>query len=164
MKTRTRPFSPGRYEQHFADARSDPYALDAKLAEPAACSRCGASYHDGHWQWQPAAAGAKAVLCPACRRIEDGIPAGYLTIDDVPAGDRRDELLRLIEHHEARARNEHPLERVIAIEQTPERVVVTTTDIHLARGLATAVKAALGGSMRLRYSKGEKLLRAHRTA
>jgi nucleotide-binding universal stress UspA family protein len=86
MKTRTRPFSPGRYEQHFADARSDPYALDAKLAEPAACSRCGASYHDGHWQWQAAADGAKAVLSPSCRRIEDRIPSGYLTIDDVPAG------------------------------------------------------------------------------
>jgi hypothetical protein len=35
--------------------------------------------------------------------------------------------------------------------------------VHLARGLATAVKAAFGGSLRLRYSKGENVLRAHCT-
>ena len=162
MKRRTKLFATGRREQRFADAPSDPYAIAGKLPGNAACSRCGAVYREGRWQWQTPGDNPEPVLCMACRRIQDGIPAGYLSIDDVRTEEQRDEMVRLIRHHETRARLEHPMQRVMAIEQTPERVVVTTTDVHLARDLAKAVQAAFGERMRLAYSKGEQLLRAYR--
>jgi hypothetical protein len=37
---------------------------------------------------------------------------------------------------------------------------VTTTDSHLARGIAEALQAAYKGDLKLRYSRDENLVRA----
>jgi hypothetical protein len=66
-----------------------------------------------------------------------------------------------VQNHERHERLEHPLKRIIATERQSDAAVVTTTDIHLARGIAEAVKHAFQGEMELHYNPGENLLRAY---
>jgi hypothetical protein len=88
------------------------------------------------------------------------MPAGYLYIEG-HAALRREEMLGLLTHHEMRARGEHPLQRIITIKDEGHRMVVTTTDVHLARDLAMALKGAFHGECKFKYSRGDQLLRAY---
>lgn len=156
-----KPFQPGRCDQGLPERAPDAYKLPHKLREPAVCPDCGVVYHAGRWQWSPAPAGAHKVVCSACHRIRDGIPAGYVSIEGDFSPARRDELLRLLRHREERARSEHPMQRIIGINETPGRIMVTTTDVHLARDLGEALHSAHDGSLDLQYHKDEDLLRVH---
>ena len=53
------------------------------------------------------------------------------------------------------------MERIMAIDENAGKTLVTTTDIHLARDLGTALKAAFQGTLELKYSKEENLVRAY---
>ncbi len=143
------------------ERRHDAYRADHKLPEPAACPQCHASYHAGRWQWTAAPAGAHEALCPACRRIRDEFPAGYLTIEGEFFRAHRDELMRLVEHHAEHVKAEHPLQRVMAIDETADGVLVTTTDTHLARGLGEALHHAHQGELKFHYEDAQDLLRVH---
>jgi hypothetical protein len=47
----------------------------------------------------------------------------------------------------------------MAIEDTPEGVLVTTTDTHLARNLGEALESAYKGDLEYHYNRAENLLR-----
>ncbi|MFL9936402.1 hypothetical protein P0D88_47140 [Paraburkholderia sp. RL18-103-BIB-C] len=51
--------------------------------------------------------------------------------------------------------------RIIAIKDESGKTIVTTTGVHLARDLGSALKAAFQGTLELKYSKDKNLLRAH---
>ncbi|WP_262389657.1 BCAM0308 family protein [Cupriavidus campinensis] len=104
---------------------------------------------------------AEEVVCPACHRIADREPAGFLNIEGEFAPQHREELVQLLRQHEARARATHVMQRIMAIEDDSGKMIVTTTDIHLARDLGEALKAAFHGSLELKYSKEDNLLRAY---
>ena len=80
MKTSvpTAGFHPARRDQLRPERVHDTYKLRGKLAEPTVCSECGAVFHDGRWQWISRPAGAHEVACPACQRIKDRFPAGFV--------------------------------------------------------------------------------------
>lgn len=151
---------PAGHETLYEERLNDAYKLAQKLHEPSVCPTCGAVYHLGRWQWLPRPPDAKEIVCTACHRIADQAPAGYVNIDGEFSVTHRNELMQLLLHHEEFARKEHPMERIIAIEDSKEHIIVTTTDVHLARNLASALKAAFHGSLQLKYSKDENLLRA----
>jgi hypothetical protein len=44
-------------------------------------------------------------------------------------------------------KREHPLNRIIGIEQEDEAIVITTTDFHLPRRIGAAVKRAFHGRL-----------------
>jgi len=73
----------------------------------------------------------------------------------------REEVLRVVRNHEQHERTEHPLKRIMAIEQQGDATLVTTTDIHLARGIGEAVHHAYHGELELHYNPGENQLRAY---
>ena len=162
MKTpNPRPFEASQHETLFPERAHDAYKLRQKLREPTVCPRCGAVYREGRWQWAERPPGAEEVVCSACHRLADEIPAGYVYIEGAFAVEHRDELLNLLRNHETRARAEHPMERIMAIDENAGKTLVTTTDIHLARDLGTALKAAFQGTLELKYSKEENLVRAY---
>ena len=70
------------------------------------------------------------------------------------------QLLNLVKTREARAAIEHPLQRIMAVEDVAGGIRVTTTDAHLARGIAQALHEAFKGNLELSYSKDEHLVRA----
>lgn len=140
----------------------DPYALQAKLPEPTWCPDCGAVYEHGRWQWKERlAATAPQHRCSACQRIHDDQPAGYLHIEGDSVTTRRDELLRLIEHRAEHARAEHPMQRVMATRDEGAGLLITTTDVHLARALGEALHHAHHGELRIRYSPGDSVVRVY---
>lgn len=164
MKTHTNirpPQQPHHHEEVLPERVHDAYKLPRKLHEPTVCPSCGAVYHLGRWQWLQCPAGAEKALCSACHRIADRFPAGYLDIEGDFASTHHDELLQLLRHRETQESTEHPMERIMAIEENAGRMMVTTTGVHLARNLATALEATFQGSLQLQFSKDENLLRAY---
>lgn len=147
----------------IVEREHDAYRADHKPPEPTVCPQCAATYHAGRWQWTAAPAGAHEEMCPACRRIHDEFPAGYVTLDGAYFREHRDELMQLLDHRAEHAKAEHPLQRVMAIEDTADGVVITTTDTHLARGLGEALHHAHQGELKLRYEDAQNLVRVHWT-
>jgi len=161
MKTRFAGFQPIRPDRHIwgQEYRHDTYKFKHKPAEPTLCPQCGAVFHEGHWQWAAMPAQVHEEMCPACHRIHDEFPAGYVTISGTFFKDHRDELLHQIRNDEAKAKAEHPLERIIKVEDQDDSILVTTTGIHLARGIGEALHHAYKGELEFHYNEQENLLR-----
>jgi hypothetical protein len=68
-----------------------------------------------------------------------------------------------VRNREAAEKAEHPLQRIMAVEDSADGVLVTTTDTHLARGIGEAVHAAFKGELEFKYNKEENLLRVQWT-
>jgi hypothetical protein len=98
-------------------------------------------------------------MCPACHRIHDEFPAGYVTVGGSFFKEHHEELLRLARNEEAKAKAEHPLERIMKIEDEDDSILITTTDIHLARGIGEALHHAYQGELEYHYNERENLLR-----
>lgn len=139
----------------FDDKRHDPYQTRGKYTEPSACSDCGAIFHRGHWQWKDVPDGASRVVCPACMRTRDKLPAGSLMLAGAFFETHRDEVLALVAHVAARERREHPLNRVMHIDNHADQTVVTTTDIHLPQRLVEALHHSFQGKFELDYGHDE---------
>ena len=150
-----------RREQLFEGLVHDSYKSSRKLREPTRCPDCGAVFHKGRWTWGTAPKDAHEEMCPACHRIHDKFPAGYVTLKGEFFRGQREQILHLVKHHEVKEKAEHPLERIMGIEDTSEGVVVTTTDTHLARDIAEALYNAYKGDLDYHYNKDENLLRAN---
>ena len=138
----------------------DPYRLTKKPPAPAVCPTCEAVFANGRWTWDRPPEDAIDHQCPACQRIHDKFPAGYVMIKGEFMKEHRDEIIALITKKEDREKAEHPLQRIMAIEDVREGLQVTTTDSHLARGIGEALHDAYKGDLKLRYSRDENLLRA----
>ncbi len=147
-------------EQLLQELVHDSYKAGKKLREPARCPGCGASFQNGRWTWEPAPASAAAHTCPACQRIHDEFPAGYVTLAGTFLDQHLDEIRSLIEHCEAAEKAEHPLQRIMAIKPSEDGLLITTTDVHLARELAERVHAAYKGTLEFSYNREDNLLRA----
>ena len=117
----------------------DPYQEQQKLHEGTVCRQCGAVYHDGRWRWMAPTAGAPEELCAACRRTNDNFPAGIVTLRGDFAKEHKEEMVHLARHQEEAEKNEHPLNRIISIEEDAHGVVINTTDIYLPRRIGEHV-------------------------
>jgi len=152
---------PVSHDRPLFEKDIDAYRVKGKLAEPTVCSECNAVFHDGRWQWMTVPEFANRELCPACHRIKDNVPAGYVTLDGPFFNDHCEEIRRLIQHHAEHERNEHPLKRIIAIDNENGAMLVTTTDTHLARGIGEALHHAYQGKLKVSHVSGENLVRIH---
>lgn len=150
-----------RHDNLFHERVHDAYKAKGKLHEPSVCSQCGAVFHEGRWQWLPVTADAHQETCPACHRIHDHFPAGFLSMKGEFFQSHRDEIMHLVRHHEQRKRQEHPLQRIMAVEEKPGETLVTTTDIHLARDIGEALHHAYQGELEFHYNPEQNLLRVH---
>ena len=160
-KPRTTPRGgSARRDRLLKEERHDPYRAKAKLADPTGCPECGACFREGRWTWRAAPADAPQETCPACRRIADEYPGGYLTLKGEFVRDHEEEILGLTRNVEERARSEHPLQRLMGIAQQEAGLLITTTDAHLAHSIATALRHAYRGELDSAWAEGESLLRA----
>jgi NMD protein affecting ribosome stability and mRNA decay len=145
----------------FDDPRHDPYQAKGKYKEPTVCSGCGAAFHDGRWTWAAAAEGAARAECPACHRIRDRQPAGFITLAGAGTADEREALVRLVRNVEKHEKAEHPLHRIIAIEQDADEMRVTTTDTHLPQRIGESIRHARKGTLGIVYGQDEYGVRVH---
>ncbi len=152
-------FRPIRRDRLIQEKVHDAYKSRWKLPEPTVCPRCGAVFHDGRWHWAPRPAEAHEETCPACHRVHDEFPAGLVTLSGDFFKAHREEILHLVRNEGERAEAEHPLKRIINIEDHDDGVLVTTTEIHLARGIGEALHHAYHGELEFHYNEEENLLR-----
>lgn len=153
---------PERHDRLLQEQAHDPYKAEGKLSEPTVCPSCGAVFHQGRWQWLKTPAGACQENCPACRRIHDDYPCGFVTLQGEFFAAHRDEIMHLVHNEEKHQRAEHPLKRIMAVEQTKNGVaLVSTTDTHLAISIGEALHRAYRGELKFHYSTDENMLRVN---
>lgn len=152
---------PGRYrgDRLLEEMDHDPYHSKLKLKEPTVCPECRAIFTQGRWSWGEAPTGAHETRCPACQRIHDRVPAAFLTLSGEFRQSHDEEVRHLMRNYEQREQAEHPLKRIMAVEETDEGLTVTFTDHHLARGIGEALHHAYAGDLDYDYTKGDNLLR-----
>ena len=144
-----------------ANDENDPYAVTAKPPEGTACPKCKATFHGGRWTWTKPERDAVELTCPACQRIDDRFPAGYITIKGEFFKQHKDEIVALLHNHEKKEKAERPLQRIMGMDEKKDGTLeVTTTDSTLARGLGEALHDAYKGDLKVRYSRDENLVRA----
>ncbi len=137
----------------------DSYKARGKLSEPTVCIDCGAVFHAGRWQWLGKPRDAHQTTCPACHRVHDRFPAGYVTLAGEFFDQHEQEIMQLVKNRETQEKPEHPMQRIMDIEKTKQGTLVTTTDIHLARGIGEALHHAYQGELDFHYNPDQNLLR-----
>ncbi len=148
-----------RHDRLLQEWEHDTYKSKHKLEEPTACPECGASFHNGRWQWGDAPADASQALCPACHRIHDKVPAGFLSLGGAFLAEHKEEIMNLIRHVEQREKAAHPLKRIMEVEPSADGMLITFTDPHLARGVGEALHNAYKGELDFAYQAEERILR-----
>ena len=133
--------------------RGGPYATRRKHPDPSACTECRAIYRAGRWAWGSPPADAERVVCPACRRIADGYPAGLLSLRGDYWREHRDEIEALARNVEERERAEHPLKRIASVLVKAGTLEIATTDAKLARAIGTALRRAHRGTLHVPRSR-----------
>ena len=164
MSSRSIPpgFHPARRDRLLQEAEHDSYKTRGKLPDPTICTHCGAVFRGGRWQWGVMApADAHRANCPACWRVQDHYPAGFVFLEGDFLLAHREEIGHLVRNEAERQRAEHPLKRVMAIDESETGLRVSTTDIHLARAIGEAVHHAYQGQLEFHYNPEGALLRVH---
>ena len=138
---------------HSQDAPADGNSNLAKSHGSLCCSVCGVVYSGGRWHWAPKPADAQPCQCPACQRIHTRVPAGVVTLSGEGVGTRAKEMKQLARHQEEAEKAEHPLNRIIDFEDTPQGLTILTTDIHLPRRIGQAIRRAFGGVLRMKFEE-----------
>lgn len=150
-----------RHDRLLKEQYDDPYRNKLKLKQPAICRQCRASYQKGRWTLDslPEPETAQQVTCPACQRIQDKVPAAYLTISGSFFVDHEDEINSLVNHRAEQEFSQHPLNRIMSVEDKNSSHVYTFTDAHLARDIGQALQHAYGGEVDLNYNNESSILR-----
>lgn len=81
-----------------------------------------------------------------------------MTLHNVPSR-LKDQVTGLVRNEEEAEKREHPLNRVVAIEETREDLVITTTDIHLPRRIGEALKRAYHGELDIHFDDNAYFVR-----
>src|SRR5664280_205723 len=158
-------FTESRKDRLIHERIHDPYKATCKPAEPGVCPVCNAVFKGGRWQWLESwPADSHKVICQACQLIRDNYPAGLVTMSGDFIKTHRQEVLNQARHHERDERAQHPLHRIISIEEQPDKVVVATTDIHLPIRIGQALHRAYKGTLDLHYDKESCFVRVNWTA
>jgi NMD protein affecting ribosome stability and mRNA decay len=148
--------------------RSTSVYLPKAGSEAAVCKKCGTFYLNKRWSVNPAEvknfqgkATASKIVCPACQRMEDGNPAGIVTL----AGDyllaHESEILDTIKHIEAKSRLKNPLGRIMEISQEKATVTISTTEDKLAQKLGREIYKAHKGELHYQWSHDQDLVRVN---
>ena len=145
-----------RNDKLIKEKRHDAFPKKGDWPEPTQCTSCEALYTKGRWTWEKAEGKAAQTICPACRRISENFPAGYVEIRGTFFESHRDEIINLISNIEKVEKSAHPLERVMSIKPNGQKTLLTTTGIHIARRIGEAMSRAYQGELSFQYADGEK--------
>jgi len=141
-------------QHHKQEEVHDPYKPRKKPAEPCLCPQCRAVDLGGRWQWtKEKHEELQKELCPACQRIHDNFPAGEVTLSGGFFERHKHEIIELARNTEQAEREEHPLQRIMSIDEAGGKVTIKTTDIHLPRRIGHAIFDAYKGDLDTHYDK-----------
>ena len=151
---------PARSSRLVCERVADPYMRAPKPVQPVVCPGCGAAFLRGRWRWASSVAkDAARRVCQACRRVKDGFPAGIMTLSGAFVRAHLSEILAVARNQERAERKNHPLHRIMAVEEKGDAVVITTTDIHLPGRIGKALLRSCKGELDLKYDEGAYFVR-----
>ncbi len=149
-----------RKDKFIKEREHDPYAVRLKPPEPTLCPECKAVFSEGRWHWTDRAPeGAHKSLCAACQRIRDKVPAGYLTVKGGFFKAHKEEIMHLIRNREELEKSEHPMNRIMGMDDEDGTVVITFTDTHLPKGIGKALHDAFEGELDVQYTEEGNIVR-----
>ena len=161
MTAADRPPAKARGDRLIRERVHDPYKTRLKLPEGSVCPQCGAVFHGGRWSWAKRPNEAHEELCQACHRTNDKYPAGVVTLTGGFVRPHRDEILGLVRNTQELEKGEHPLHRIMAVEDKDGAIEVSTTDIHLPRRIGQALHRAFEGDLEFHYDEESDFIRVH---
>ncbi|HEY5522996.1 MAG TPA: BCAM0308 family protein [Desulfuromonadaceae bacterium] len=136
-----------------------PRSLDAYRSKDgvsgAVYCQCGAVFSNKRWHFAERGVsphGEQHVVCPACRRIADGNPAGIITLKGSFFAAHEAEIDNLIKNTSESAVMKNPLGRIMDINREEEGVTITTTDVKLAQKIGREVFKSHGGDLQFTWS------------
>lgn len=100
-------------------------------------------------------------MCPACLRIRDRVPAGFLALSGAFLEKHHDEILNLLRNVVDAQQKEHPVKRIMDVVEEDASIVVTFTDIHLPRTVGEAIKRAYDGDLEIQYAEESGMSRVY---
>lgn len=136
-----------------------PVQTDARGHESAACSECGAVYNNDRWTWNDKPEECLEMLCPACHRIQNRLPAGILTVRGDCLNEHRKEIMTLIHNRVQYIGEQDPLMRVMDVECDDTEAVFAFTDVKLTREIGDALHQAYDGVLDFLYNSDDNILR-----
>ena len=139
----------------------DPYQNRKNLPEPACCPECSAVLEKGRWRRGEKPTNSHEATCPACSRTRDNCPAGIIRLSGNFLAGRGEELINLARNEEVSERAEHPLHRIMAIDDGKDKIEIRTTDIHLPRRIGHALERAFDGTLEINYDKEAYFVRVN---
>lgn len=142
----------------YGNETNDVYRSTKKLQEPTICKSCGALLVNGRWTWDDIPPEVFERLCAACQRIEDQYPAGIIEVNGPFFRDHQSEIINMIKNIHFNEISEHPLERIMNIEEKNGKTIITTTGMHIARRIGDALYNAYEGELNYNYDD-ENLIR-----
>jgi hypothetical protein len=136
------------------------------MKEAAICSSCYLIYQNKHWYLDESEARkfladsrVRRGTCPACRRMEDSMPAGIATFSGDYFRQHEVEILDIIKNAEISSKAKNPLGRVMEITQEGNVLSVSTTEEKLAQKLGKEVFKAHKGELHYQWSHDQDLVR-----
>jgi hypothetical protein len=147
----------------------DPYELQEGM-EAAYCHQCHVVYQNKRWFFDEnlynqlkGSEQVQEVICPACRKINDRYPQGYLTLSGEFFVQHRDEIMKVLEKEASRVAARSFDDRIIQMEPEGEgKMVVETTTDKLAQHLGKAVHKAYKGDLTFKWGGDiNKLVRVY---
>jgi hypothetical protein len=145
----------GRRDRLIKTRRHDTYRWRAKPTAGTTCPRCHAVVKAGRWCWNGGPT-LTHVVCPACRRIKDELPAGHVDVAGEFFAANRPEIVNLIRNVARRESAEHPLERLMGVVDHDGHATFTTTGIHLARRIGEALSRSYHGELAFAYDDSDR--------
>jgi NMD protein affecting ribosome stability and mRNA decay len=155
----------GRRDRMIKENVHDPYMTRSKPPEPTVCPECSVVFSRGRWQWLSEVPDpANEELCPACQRMHDRVPAGFLTLSGDFFVQHRDEIIRLVKNKTESEKARHPMKRIMGVQdQEDGSTVITFTDVHLPRGVGEAIAHAYEGDLDIHYTEEAGIVRVYWT-
>lgn len=134
-----------------------------KYADDTVCPDCGAVFLKGKWTWaQPLREeDVASMVCPACRQIKNDQAGGILMLSGSFVTAHREDILNRLRNIEKVEKNDHPLQRIMAIIDKGEDVEVRATSGHLVARMAKALKSDFNGELELSFLREENCARAN---
>lgn len=151
MKTQGTAAAIRKKDRLIQERVHDPYRTKRKLSGTTVCPVCQAVFHEGRWQWAEAwPAEATRELCQACHRTQDNYPAVVVTLTGA-----------WLQNQEKQENAQHPLHRIMRLENHPDSIVIKTTDIHFPHRIVEALRHACKGGLDIHHDEQGYFVRAN---
>lgn len=149
-----------RRDKGIKQKRHDVYKHRGKLNDGTICTVCGVVFCKGRWVWNYEEETSKQITCPACQRIKDGYPAGFIELSGDFFKQNREEILNLARNIEQLQKDEHPMQRIMQIRDTRDRTtMIETTEVNLARRIGDSLSRAYQGVYSFQYAENYNRIR-----